>query len=137
MSNSDQIGRASRTCTCAALCPPYHPGLAGQIGRPHAGFFRVTGKISKQHSSKGYELYLFVGSLLVWRTGLATACDVISTARGGAAKVPLVQPDRRQTRLIDHRPSGKLADLVSSVQLSAESIRSNRQSQALMAGARS
>ena len=71
MSGTYQVGQTSHTGTSAAVCSLYSPGPARPIGRHHASFSCLSGKISERHSSEGNGLYLFVGVYLVFG-GLAT-----------------------------------------------------------------
>jgi hypothetical protein len=122
MGGAIKVRQASRTGTRAALYSQYYSGFTCSISRHHIPFSRLDGKIIKQHSSNGNELYLFLGDIAAFGGALVTVGNTFSTVRnfGGAAKMVLASHDHRQMRPVEHRQSSKLADF--SPRRSAEGI---------------
>jgi hypothetical protein len=122
MGGAIKVGQGSRTATRAALYSQYYSGFTCSISRDHPPFYRLAGKIIKQHSSNGNELYFFLGDIAVFGEALVTVSNTFSTVRnfGGGAKMVLAFHDHRQMRSIGHWPSSKLAGL--SPRRSAEGI---------------
>jgi hypothetical protein len=117
-----KVGQGSRTATRAALYSQYYSGFTRSISRDQPPFYRLAGKIIKQHSSNGNGLYLFLGDIAVFGEALVTVRNAFSTVRnfGGAANVVRASHDHRQVRSIELWQGSKLADL--SPRRSAEGI---------------